>query len=168
MAKENIFISYSRRDSKKVESLVKTLEENGHTVWFDRHNIQGGEKWRAEIVSGIKNCDFFILLLSPDSVSSKYVQQELNIADQENKIIIPVDLITTIIPDEMALSLSPVHRIDFIHSLELGLQQLIEALENKNYSGDYVERKKEVELKNKERILILIESGLTKMRIISV
>ena len=49
----HLFISYSRRDTKVVDRLVRKLEIVGHDVWLDREDIQGGALWRQQIVRGI-------------------------------------------------------------------------------------------------------------------
>jgi hypothetical protein len=59
-------------------------------VWFDQSTIQLGQKWHDEIMDGIRECKAFILVLSPDSMESKYVQEEVNKALELGKTIFPV------------------------------------------------------------------------------
>jgi hypothetical protein len=49
-----------------------------------------GQKWHDEIVDGIRECKVFIVVVSPDSVESKYVQEEVNKALELGKTIFPV------------------------------------------------------------------------------
>ena len=88
------------------------LTAMAHTVWIDRDEITGGELWRAQIVEAIENCDTFILIISSSSVKSKYVLQELNIADSEGKRIIPAMIEPVEIPKEMKLQLAGLQMID--------------------------------------------------------
>lgn len=89
MANE-IFISYSRRDAEFVTRLASDLDAQVAGVWFDRSDIQLGENWHDEIMEGIRNCKAFVLVLSPDSVESKYVREEVNMALELGKTIFPV------------------------------------------------------------------------------
>lgn len=85
-----IFISYSRRDQEFVTRLAYDLNEQVAGVWFDQSTIQAGQKWHAEIMDGIRECKAFILVLSPDAVESKYVQEEVNKALELGKTIFPI------------------------------------------------------------------------------
>lgn len=89
MSKE-IFISYSRRDQEFVTRLAADLNEQVAGVWFDQSAIQAGQKWHDEIMAGIRNCQAFILVLSPDAIRSRHVREELNTALEYHKTIFPV------------------------------------------------------------------------------
>lgn len=87
---KEIFISYSRSDQEFVTRLASDLNEQVAGVWFDQSSIQLGEKWHDEIMEGIRDCKAFILVLSPDSVESRYVREEVNKALELGKTIFPV------------------------------------------------------------------------------
>lgn len=87
---KDIFISYSRRDTEFVTRLASDLNAQVTGVWFDQSTIQLGQKWHDEIMDGIRECKAFILVLSPDSVESKYVREEVNKALELGKTIFPV------------------------------------------------------------------------------
>lgn len=89
MMKE-IFISYSRRDQEFVTRLASDLNAQVAGVWFDQSAIQAGEKWHDEIMEGIRDCKAFVLVLSPDSMESRYVREEVNKALELGKTIFPV------------------------------------------------------------------------------
>lgn len=89
MMKE-IFISYSRRDQEFVTRLASDLNAQVAGVWFDQSAIQAGEKWHDEIMEGIRDCRAFVLVLSPDSMESRYVREEVNKALELGKTIFPV------------------------------------------------------------------------------
>ncbi len=86
----DIFISYSRRDLEFVTRLASDLDEKVAGVWFDKADIQPGQKWRDEIINGIQRCKAVVLVLSPDAAGSKYVQMEINTALESGKTIIPI------------------------------------------------------------------------------
>src|SRR5512134_1539487 len=87
---KDIFISYSRRDQEFVSRLASDLNAQVAGVWFDQSAIQPGEKWRDEIMEGIRDCKAFILVLSPDAMESRYVREEVNKALELGKTIFPV------------------------------------------------------------------------------
>jgi hypothetical protein len=83
-----IFISYSRRDKHITQQLAELLRF-GYEVWYDTE-IPGGVEWWQHIVQQIVDCDCFIFLLSPESVTSKYCLDEYQEAQKPNKLILPV------------------------------------------------------------------------------
>lgn len=87
---KDIFISYSRRDQEFVTRLASDLNAQVANVWFDQSTIQLGQKWHDEIMDGIRECKAFILVLSPDSMESNYVREEVNKALELGKTIFPV------------------------------------------------------------------------------
>ena len=85
-----VFISYSRKDLDFVEKLASDLKEAGLEVWYDLSNLHGGSRWSKEIASAIRASKFVLIVLSPESVSSKWVEEEFLFASQLNKKIIPL------------------------------------------------------------------------------
>lgn len=127
-----IFISYSRLDREFVDQLIEELQRRGFDVWLDRKDISGGTDWRAAISQAIRACRAFLLVLSTDSATSKKVVQELSLADQHGRQIIPIIHETCDIPPDMELQLSTPQRIDFTqHSFEEAVDQLESALTKK-------------------------------------
>ncbi|MFN2150905.1 MAG: toll/interleukin-1 receptor domain-containing protein [Anaerolineales bacterium] len=106
-----VFISYAHEDSSVIDNIQSHLDAAGYAVWIDRESIAGGELWRARIVEAIENSNVFLLILSPNSVKSKHVLQELNIADGESKPILPVLIGAAEIPREMKLQLAGLQAI---------------------------------------------------------
>lgn len=86
-----IFISYSRKNRRFVNKLAKELRKihKHDDVWFDKH-IMGGDDWWATICSQIEECDFFIYVLSEESVNSAYCKAEWEEAKRLHKHVIPI------------------------------------------------------------------------------
>ncbi len=94
-----IFVSYARVDKPYCVRIIETL--HAHDVWYDQR-LYAGQDWWKEILRRLDWCDIFIYLLSPDSVASLYCRQELKIALQLNRDVIPVLLDrSAVLPDEM-------------------------------------------------------------------
>lgn len=85
-----VFISYSRKDLSFVEELALDLKNAGFDVWYDVSGIGGGSRWRLEIESAIRNSQFAITVLSPDSIASEWVEREFLFASRLNRKIIPL------------------------------------------------------------------------------
>lgn len=91
-AKYDIFVSYSRKDAKKVHEYVTFFEALGYTVWLDRSGIESGDAFRQVIVEAIEKSKLFIFFSSKSSNNSKWTSSEIAIAIEENKKIIPIKL----------------------------------------------------------------------------
>lgn len=61
---KKIFISYSRCDESAVRDLVGALHSHGHEVWLDKANLQLGQKWWDNILTGIRESDVVIFVVS--------------------------------------------------------------------------------------------------------
>ena len=87
---DQVFISYSRKDLTFVEQLALDLKGAGLEVWYDLSRLEGGERWRAEIQNAIKSSQYVIIVLSPDSVESVWVEREFIYSSNLNRKIIPL------------------------------------------------------------------------------
>ncbi|HLO30493.1 MAG TPA: SUMF1/EgtB/PvdO family nonheme iron enzyme [Anaerolineales bacterium] len=85
-----VFISYSRRDLSFVEGLAGDLKRAGLEVWFDLTGLEGGERWGERLQDAIRNSQYVIVVLSPDSVESQWVEREFLYASNQGKKIIPL------------------------------------------------------------------------------
>ena len=121
-----VFISYSRRDSETIESIVSQLEEEGIDVWLDREDIKPGQQWRKQIVEAIDTAEAFVLNLSPDSGASDNVLKELNLAEEAlEPFILPVMLKDMKIPDTMRYQLAGTQFIAYFMDSKRGVHDLI-------------------------------------------
>jgi TolB protein len=105
---EKIFISYSRSDKAVAHGIVPLLQEVYDNVWIDVE-LKGGDLWEREIMTRIRDADIFLLLISQESLTSKYVQEELDEARRRSKPILPV-----LIQPGVAIppDLSPIQYVD--------------------------------------------------------
>ena len=124
----HIFMSYSRHDTAVVDRIVGTLQEAGHKVWLDRHDIPGGKPWRREIVREIEEADAFLIALSSSSVTSENVRKELDLAETAQKRVIPLEIMSVDVPAEMRYQLIGLQRIDLATDFDVGCAKLLQAL----------------------------------------
>lgn len=90
-----VFISYSTEDSHFARSLSKALKERSIGVWLDQHEIRVGDSLTKRIGQALNDQDFMIVILSPASVRSPWVQTELAEAmtreiRQKKVVVLPV------------------------------------------------------------------------------
>jgi hypothetical protein len=124
-----IFVSYSRHDSEFVDKLIAELEKLGYSVWVDRQSIVGGEAWMASITEGIKQCQVYLIVLSPNSVASDNVARELMMAHEKKKPIIPIRLNLYTLPSKMEFPLVGLQWVDYHeHTFATGTEKLRQAL----------------------------------------
>jgi len=86
----HVFISYSTKNSEYAYKLAKKLRDDGFDVWMDNAKLRASDKWWQSIVLALKNCAAFIVLMSPESKDSRWVQREVMLADKWQKPIFPV------------------------------------------------------------------------------
>jgi hypothetical protein len=87
---QNIFISYSRKDMEFVRKLAGDLEQAGFDVWWDITDLRGGDDWVRSLPAAIEASQFFIIVLTPNSIESEWVQKEYTQALTLHKKIIPL------------------------------------------------------------------------------
>lgn len=76
---KNIFLSYSRRDIKRVEELRQALIGQGYRPWIDP-SPRPGQDWRLDVDEAIRNADTMIVVVTPESADSIYVTYEWSFA----------------------------------------------------------------------------------------
>ncbi|MGO9575496.1 MAG: toll/interleukin-1 receptor domain-containing protein [Terriglobales bacterium] len=70
--------------------LAKDLRAAGAAVWLDQLDIDPGEHWDSAIEKALANSSNMLVVLSPSSVGSTNVMDEVSFALDENKRVIPV------------------------------------------------------------------------------
>ncbi len=75
---ETIFLSHSSKDRDFVNQLALDLSALGFSVWYDQWELDVGDSLLTKIQEGIGEASFIAVVLSPSSVGSKWVQEELN------------------------------------------------------------------------------------------
>lgn len=70
-----VFLSYAREDVETARKLAGVLADAGQTIWWDRH-VHGGANFSVEIDRELKNAEVVMVLWSPASIASAWVQDE--------------------------------------------------------------------------------------------
>lgn len=74
------FISYSSKDQDFANKLYSDLQSRGVRCWFAPEDLKIGEKFRTRIDEVIRVYDKLLLVLSVNSVSSAWVEKEVETA----------------------------------------------------------------------------------------
>jgi hypothetical protein len=124
-----IFISHSSKDKDFVVRLSNDLKNAGYQIWYSGWEIKVGDSIVKRINEGLAESSHLAVILSPNSVTSKWVQQELNSVlmeqlSKQNIIILPILYQQCEIP----LLLRDILYADMSTSYEIGLEQLLQAL----------------------------------------
>ena len=85
----HIFISYSHKDTEYAHALEDRLQSMGFSVWIDAR-LDYGSQWPQAIQKYLDSCDAFILIMSPRSFASDWVQSELQRAKRKRKPVFPL------------------------------------------------------------------------------
>lgn len=124
MSAKKIFISYSRRDTEYVKSLVDALRKQGFEVWFDK-NIRTGTDWDDTIEEELKKADAIVLILSKTSVASENVKDEISYAIGLDKPVNPIKIEECDVPMRLARK----QFVDFtVMGHEAGFERLVKDL----------------------------------------
>lgn len=124
----HVFISYSRQDANIVDELIRLIRGAGIMVWNDREGIPGGVQWRAKIVEAIESADVVLLALSSNSVGSDNVRREIDIAQELNKAILPIEIEAVVIPSGLMFQLAGIQRINLGIDFDAGTRSMLDRL----------------------------------------
>ena len=141
MDKVQLFFSYARENSDFVIKLGKDLREAGSNFWLDQLDIKPGDRWDESIHEALKSCETLLVILSPASVNSENVMDEVAFALEEEKQVIPVLYMDCSIP----FRLRRLQYVDFTGDYGTGFIHLVNALKIEHAS----EREKGTEIQKR-------------------
>jgi hypothetical protein len=118
------FFSYSRGDTAFVLRLAEDLRAAGITVWIDQLDIRPSERWDRALEAALRGCAGVLLVLSPRSVASENVMDEVGFALDQQKDVLPVLFEKCNVP----LRISRIQYIDFTGDYSQALERCKAAL----------------------------------------
>ena len=129
----DIFVSYSRKDSNRVQTIVNELQNNGYKIWIDKEGIESGDAFKAVIVKAIKKAEVFLFFSSLEASKSSWTVKEVNVAVYLKKVIIPVKLDNSEYDDSVLLDLAGLDFIDLTNEAkhDFAVKKLVKALKKK-------------------------------------
>ena len=118
------FFSYCREDSDFAVRLAEDLKAVGANVWMDQLDIEPGTPWDRAVENALSSCPNMLIVLSPISVKSDNVRDEVSFALSKQKRIIPVLYRDCDVPFRVAR----LQHVDFRADYDRGLKALIKVL----------------------------------------
>ncbi len=124
----HVFLSYASEDRALAERVRDALRLHGlaTTVWMDRHEIVGGDDWKAEIREGLLQCNVLVALLTSHSTDVErdrtWILYEHEEAARLHRTVVPLQFVPVIPPH-----LRDVQCVDFSDE-QLGLAALRDAI----------------------------------------
>ncbi|GEM65964.1 hypothetical protein SF1_39460 [Sphingobacterium faecium NBRC 15299] len=100
-----IYLSYQHNDIQLIKKIDEGLTSLGHQTIMDETVMKVGNDWRKDLLTELKKSDGLLVLITKDSINSKYVISEIGttrafIDENENKkFLIPVIYGDIEIPD---------------------------------------------------------------------
>jgi hypothetical protein len=125
-----VFLCYARADSDLVTRLRTDLLRQGIHVWIDREDLQPGTlDWEEALRTAIRAAQAVLLIASPNARSSRYVRDELRIAEMYQRSVYPLWIAGMQWMDAVPLGWGGAQYLDARESrYETALPELVELL----------------------------------------
>lgn len=125
-----VFISHSSKDKQFARWLSTDLHAAGHTPWLDEWSIRVGESIPGKISEGLQRCDFVVVILSKNSVSSNWVEREWHArywdeVERGEVVVLPVLLEDCEVPELLKTK----RYANFQRNYNDGLEDLLQAID---------------------------------------
>jgi hypothetical protein len=122
-----VFLSHSSQDRQFASDLAGTMRRHGIPVWYSQTNILGAQQWQDEIGAALQRCDWFAIVLSPQSAGSMWVKRELSYALQQNRFenrIVPLTYQPSDF-EQLSWTLSLFQMVNFTGTFADGARELL-------------------------------------------
>ncbi|SDZ83691.1 Tetratricopeptide repeat-containing protein [Thiothrix caldifontis] len=96
---QHIFISHASADDAFVKQLREKLELHHLNVWVDSRNLRGGDKLWPEVAEAIRTARHVLVVISPQTINSDWVFDEIELAEQVEKEGADYRVIPLMLPD---------------------------------------------------------------------
>lgn len=160
----DVFVSYSSINKNVADAIVSEFETHNIKCWYAPRDILPGEEWVPAITNALENCKILILVYTDESNSSRQVMNEVAMAFNAGKTIVPFRLTENKMSSEFEYYLTRVHWLDAVtpplmekvEKLRDYVEIILSGVDTTNLSRNAVERKKpeKIQKKSKKKIVI--------------
>jgi len=119
------FLSYARADAPTALRFANDLKAAGVGVWVDQYDIAPSAHWDREVHAALLRSHGVLVMLSPRSADSPNVADEISVAINTGKHVIPI----LIEPCTVPLRLTRVQYIDAVSDYADALARTVRAIE---------------------------------------
>ncbi len=121
----HVFVSHESSDERTTKAVCDALDAEGICVWVSFRNIAGGEHWDESIETALEKASAVVVIVSPKSVTSRYVRAEVEGAIRLQKTVIPV----IIAPSKLPIRWETLHYVKWnLKKPALGARQVARGL----------------------------------------
>jgi hypothetical protein len=125
-----VLLSYASADKEIAQKIVAELRHEGIRVWFDTYELQPADSIAEAIERAISASDYLVVLLSPHSVNSVWVQKELGAALSRDLAARDITLLPVLIADcEIPPPLAYYQYLDLRTDFEEGVSRLVKQID---------------------------------------
>lgn len=147
-----LYISYSRQDKELINRLSGDLSKYGIDPFYDDNILQVGNEWQKQLTRAITESDGILILITNNSISSKYVMNELGMArvfamnSENKKLLIPVIYGNVEIPE----FIQDIQVVFWKQNYKEFLNKIVDSVYNFKFTNinEAQERKHEIEVFN--------------------
>lgn len=118
------FLSYSRSDEHVALRIARALRARGVSMWVDQLDIRPTEHWDRAIERAVRDCRGLVVIVSPRSVASDNVADEISYAIEHRKSVLPVMIEKCSLP----LRITRMHVIDATEAVDRAVDQCVAEL----------------------------------------
>lgn len=127
--KRQVFLSYAFADREVARTMAEKLRQHGLKVWFDEYELKVADSLAEKIRDAISSSDYLIVLLSPNSVKSRWVRKELDSAFARELASRDITLLPVMIADcEVPRFLEQRVLIDIRTDYAIGISKLVQQI----------------------------------------
>lgn len=108
----DVFISYSSKNKEIADEIVKEFESNNIKCWYAPRDIMPGEEWVTAVTGGLESSKVLVLIYTDESNESRQVMNEVAVAFNAGKTIVPFRLTENKMNSEFEYYLTRVHWLD--------------------------------------------------------
>ena len=144
-----VFVSYAHKDGHLVYPEIKALHDYGVRIWFDG-GIEPGNDWPEYVGNALLKAQMFLVFITPSSVESRNVCDEINLARTKNKRFLPVHLQETQLTAGLELRIGEIQAIHKYRMTEENYNKMLLS----SFPDVVVEEKKKTEIE-----MVLISAG---------
>ncbi|RMF77265.1 MAG: TIR domain-containing protein [Chloroflexi bacterium] len=117
----HVFLSYGHEDADTMQRIRDALRSAGLRVWTDENLTPGTHSWKTGIETALENTGVLVVIMSPDSKESEWVERELDYARAQDVAIFPV-LARGTESDAVPLELISTQWVDLRDATQFGMR----------------------------------------------
>jgi hypothetical protein len=91
-----VFISYAKEDSATAKAVARELRALGRSTWLFEEDGAGGVSYVEDLCGPLSTSCGVVLIASKASLRSRNIRKEVELAHQEDRVLIPVVLDVTV------------------------------------------------------------------------